>query len=109
MVVRGGIDGKNLAIVHYIDIFDIMALIEAVSAGDESKDYIKTVFVEVIYLKCYGNGLNTSFLRLPQNVQPHEHARHYLTAATTITTTGSVAAASSVPSATAPDTGLTSR
>jgi hypothetical protein len=33
----------------------------------------------------------------------------YLTPATTMTTTGSVTAASSVPSATAPDTGFTSR
>ncbi|MDA9391406.1 hypothetical protein WN73_12180 [Bradyrhizobium sp. CCBAU 45394] len=43
MVVRGGMDGSHLAVVHYIDIFDIMALIEAVAAGDDSKDYIKTV------------------------------------------------------------------
>lgn len=37
------------------------------------------------------------------------HSEPYLTPATTITTTGNVTAASSVPSATAPDTGFTSR
>ncbi len=43
LVVRGGIDSDNVATIYYADIFDIMKLIEAVAAGDDSKDYVKTV------------------------------------------------------------------
>jgi hypothetical protein len=42
MVVRGGMNGPNCDIL-YVDIFDIMKLLEAVSAGAESTFYVKTL------------------------------------------------------------------
>jgi hypothetical protein len=49
------------------------------------------------------------FSSVPAGERPGEHRERYLTPATSITTTGNVTAPSSVPSATAPDTGFTSR
>jgi hypothetical protein len=40
MVVRGGTDGKRWTI-HYIDVFDIIQLVEAVIAGSETTFYTK--------------------------------------------------------------------
>jgi hypothetical protein len=40
MVVRGGIEG-DVCIIRYIDVFDIIRLLEAVIAGHENTDYNK--------------------------------------------------------------------
>ncbi len=42
MVVRGGVKGDE-ATIHFVDMFDIMILLEAVAAGDGETDYIKAV------------------------------------------------------------------
>jgi hypothetical protein len=42
MVVRGGTDGK-LWTIHYIDVFDIIVLLEAVVAGHDAADYAKSI------------------------------------------------------------------
>jgi hypothetical protein len=42
MVVRGGMNGPNCEIL-YVDVFDIMKLLGAVSAGAESTFYMKTL------------------------------------------------------------------
>jgi hypothetical protein len=43
MVVRGGMNGWSCNLI-YVDIFDIMRLLEAVSGGKESTYYTKTLF-----------------------------------------------------------------
>jgi hypothetical protein len=42
MVVRGGIQG-DICRIHYIDVFDIIRLLEAVVAGHEETDYNKSL------------------------------------------------------------------
>lgn len=42
MVVRGGIEG-DVCTIRYIDVFDIIRLLEAVVAGRESTDYSKVL------------------------------------------------------------------
>jgi len=44
MVVRGGMTG-NRCQIHFMDIFDIMRLLEAISRGEASAYYTKTVAV----------------------------------------------------------------
>jgi hypothetical protein len=46
MVVRGGMVGHSCNIV-YVDIFDIMRLLEAVSIGAESTYYAKTLTIPI--------------------------------------------------------------
>jgi hypothetical protein len=49
MVVRGGIEGDVCAI-HYIDVFDIIRLLEAVVAGHDDTDYNKVLALPVARL-----------------------------------------------------------